>query len=136
MFGEDIRWKQRFQNFVKAVALLEKAMCIHRPDVTQKAGTIQFFEMCTELAWKLLKDYLEEQGFSDVNSPRSAVKKAFETGLIKDGHVWMELLHDRNLTVHTYDESKASEMINRIAELYFPALHQLKSTFERKLHEN
>lgn len=56
-------------------------------------------------------------------------------GLIEEGHLWLELLHDRNLTVHTYDEEKASEMLNRITEIYFPILKRLKNTFEGKLNE-
>ena len=75
MENNDIRWKQRFQNFEKAMGHLEDALEIENPDLLQKAGIIQFFEMSYELAWNVLKDYLEEQGFIDVNSPRSAIKR-------------------------------------------------------------
>ena len=95
MENKDIRWKQRFQNFSKTLEYLEMALLIENPDIIQKAGTIQFFEMSFELAWNTVKDFLEEQGFTDVKSPRSALKKAFETGIIADGHSWMELLVDR-----------------------------------------
>lgn len=77
MERKDIRWQQRFHNFTKALNYLEQALQIPDPDIVQKAGTIHFFEMSFELAWNLLKDYLEEQGFMDVKSPRSALKKAF-----------------------------------------------------------
>ncbi|WP_124397855.1 HI0074 family nucleotidyltransferase substrate-binding subunit [Thermaurantimonas aggregans] len=87
------------------------------------------------MAWKLLKDYLEEQGFSEVNSPRSTVKKAFEVGLIEEGHLWLERLHNQNFIVHTYDKYKSSEMLDRIAEKYFPVFKRLKSTFEGKLDQ-
>ena len=86
MENDDIRWKQRFQNFEKAMTHLEFAMKIKDPDIIQKAGMIQFFEMSYELAWNTVKDFLESQGFYEINSPRSALKKAFETGLISDGH--------------------------------------------------
>lgn len=107
-------------------------MEIKNPDIFQKAGTIQFFEMTFELAWNLVKDYLEDQGFSDVKSPRSALKKAFETGLIVDGHKWMELLLNRNLTAHTYDEETADEVIKLIRSEYEPLLKQLYDTFKQK----
>lgn len=59
---QDIRWQQRFQNFEKALRGLEEALAIEQPDVVQRAGLIQFFEITFELAWKLLKDYLEAEG--------------------------------------------------------------------------
>jgi nucleotidyltransferase substrate binding protein (TIGR01987 family) len=121
----DIRWKQRFQNFEKSLDLLESALKIQNPDIIQKAGLIQFFEMCSELSWNLLKDYLEEQGFKDINSPRSAIKKGFEYGLIEDGHLWLKLLEDRNITSHIYDEKIAAEIELIIRERYYPIIKNL-----------
>ncbi len=135
MENQDIRWKQRFQNFSKALDYLESALEIENPDIIQKAGTIQFFEMSFELSWNLVKDYLEEQGFVDVKSPRTALKKAFEIGIIEDGHHWMDLLLDRNLTAHTYDEQKATEMELLILNKYFPILKSLHQHFNEKLNE-
>ncbi len=129
MHQEDIRWKQRYSNYIKALDLLENALKIEQPDVVQRAGIVQFFEMCSELSWKLLKDYLEEQGFIEINTPRNAIKKAFEIGLIEDGHAWMDLLVDRNLSVHTYDEEKALNLDALIHSKYHPLFYQLKHTF-------
>lgn len=125
MESQDIRWKQRFSNFEKALHHLESALQIKNPDIVQKAGIIQFFEMSYELAWNTINDYMEEQGFTEVNSPRTAIKKAFETGLIVNGHDWMDLLLDRNLTAHTYDEAKATEVERLIHYKYFPLLKEL-----------
>ena len=133
--NQGIRWKQRFQNFSKALDYLETALEIENPDIIQKAGTIQFFEMSFELSWNLVKDYLEEQGFVDVKSPRTALKKAFEIGIIENGHDWMDLLLDRNLTAHTYDEQKATEMELLILNKYFPILKSLHQHFNEKLNE-
>lgn len=135
MKNEDIRWKQRFANFSKAMGHLENALQIPDPDMVQKAGIIQFFEMSFELAWNLVKDYLEDQGFIDVKSPRSALKKAFEVNILKHGHEWMELLQDRNLTAHTYDEQKATDMEHLIQNKYFPVLKDLLDSFKEKLDE-
>ena len=135
MENTDIRWKQRFQNFEKAILHLDASLQLNDPDMLQKAGIIQFFEMSYELAWNTIKDYLEEQGFVDVKSPRSAIKKAFEVGLIDDGHSWMELLSDRNLTSHAYDEEKATEVEKLIHQKYYPLLTVLYNTFKLKLNE-
>lgn len=135
MDEKDIRWKQRFQNYTKALSYLEQGLQIPNPDIVQKAGIIQFFEMSFELAWKLVKDYLENQGFIDVKSPRSALKKAFEINMLENGHDWMNLLQDRNLTAHTYDEEKAADMEQLIQTKYFPLLKTLHHTFKQKLDE-
>lgn len=74
--SQDIRWKQRFVHFQKAFLLLEQTMTIEHPSDAERAGLIQFFEMSFELAWKVLKDYLEEEGFTVV-SPRDTLKRLF-----------------------------------------------------------
>ena len=135
MDNQDIRWEQRFQNFTKSMRYLEDALQIFDPDIVQKAGIIQFFEMSFELAWNMVNDYLEEQGFVDIKSPRGAIKKAFEIGIIENGHDWMDLLLDRNLTAHTYDEQKATEMEQLIQNKYFPLLKALLISFKQKLGE-
>ena len=130
----DVRWEQRFQNFTKSMHYLEGALQIPEPDIVQKAGIIQFFEMSFELAWNMVKDYLEEQGFVDIRSPRGAIKKAFEIGIIENGHDWMDLLLDRNLTAHTYDEQKATDMEQLIQNKYFPLLKALLISFNDKVN--
>lgn len=129
--NQDIRWKQRFQNFEKSLLLLEGALAIPSPDVYQRAGLIQFFETTFELSWKVLKDYFEAEGFADVKSPRAVIKTAFETGLIEEGHIWMELLKDRNLTAHTYDEATANKIEKLIEGKYYPVVRKLYESLKR-----
>lgn len=69
--------EKRLSNFKSSLAHLAMAVEIENPDIVQQAGTIQFFEMSFELTWKTLKDYLEDQGFTDVKSPKATIKKAF-----------------------------------------------------------
>jgi nucleotidyltransferase substrate binding protein (TIGR01987 family) len=94
---KDIRWKQRFQNFGKTFLLLQKTVEIENPSEAERGGLIQFYKRAFELAWKVMKDYLEELGFS-VNSPREAIKQAFQSGVIENGQGWIDALEDRNLT--------------------------------------
>lgn len=84
-------------------------------------GVIQRFEFTYELAWKLMKAYLEYEGTTNVNSPRSAFKEAFAAGLIINGDVWIDMINDLNLTVHTYNEQLAQEIYERVKEKYYPA---------------
>lgn len=74
--------------------------------------------MTFELAWNTIKNYLQEEGFAEINTPRAAIKKAFEVNLIKDGGLWLKLLKDRNLTSHTYDEKTANAVHKLIVEIY------------------
>jgi len=119
-------------SFSEGVLLLEQTMTIEHPSDAERAGLIQFFEMAFELAWKVLKDYLEEEGFT-VQSPRDTIKQAFQAGLLENGHIWLEALKDRNLTVHTYEEKIAVAVEQKIREAYFPALLTLFRTFEARL---
>ncbi len=129
---QDVRWKQRFDNFKKSFALLEQAVNIKNPDVVQRAGLVQFFEVCFELAWKVMKDYLWEEGFLQVKTPREMIKKCFEIGLIENGEEWLQALGDRNLSAQTYEEQTAQEIENLIRKRYFALLRELKEFFEKK----
>lgn len=121
---EDIRWKQRYANFNKAMVQLTEF--IEKPELNkfELQGLIQCFEYTFELAWKTAKDYLEAQGF-DVKSPRQTIKTAFQIELIQNGHVWIDALEKRNLMAHTYDENKAQEAERLIREQYYFALKAL-----------
>ncbi|OGJ43798.1 nucleotidyltransferase [Candidatus Peregrinibacteria bacterium RIFCSPLOWO2_02_FULL_48_14] len=121
-----IRWKQRFQNFEKALKQLEAASQVKTPSKLEKAGIIQFFEMSMELAWKTLKDYLEDQG-KVLHSPKDILKQAFQDELIVEGALWLKALEDRNLSTHLYDEETANKLDQAIRERYLP---QLKALYE------
>ncbi len=132
MDKKEIRWRQRFRNFEQSYKLLEKYL--NQPITTEleRAGIIQFFEISFELAWKLMKDYLDAKQLS-VKSPRDTIKQAFQIGLIGDGHVWIDALNDRNLTVHTYDNQLAEKMLTDINEIYFPELKELYQRLVKEL---
>jgi len=126
---DNIRYKQRFENFEKSFLLLAEALDIDEPSIFEKAGVIQFFEITFELSWKLMKDYLSYIGY-EVKSPREAVKQSFGIELIENGERWLEALADRNLTVHTYDETRADEIAKRIRNIYFELLQNLYVKFQ------
>lgn len=94
---------------------------------TMRDGVIQRFEFCTELAWKATREYLIDQGYTDLNSPKAVMKQAYADGLISDGELWAALLNDRNLTSHIYDEATASAVFGRINADYLPMFDALAS---------
>ncbi len=132
MKENDIRYIQRFENYEKSFLLLKEALSLKSPTIFEKAGIIQFFEMTFELSWKLLKDYLQEEGYN-VKSPRDAIKTAFSVELIDEGGLWLEALKDRNLTTHTYEEDVALEIEKKIKNEYFRLLESLYNTFKEKI---
>lgn len=129
---KEIRWKQRFENFEKTYKLLKKYSNQSINNELEKAGIIQFFEMAFELAWKVLKDYLESEGYM-VKSPRETIKQAFQIGLIDNGHIWIDALANRNLTTHTYDEELASKMAKEIISIYLPELEKMYNKLSKEL---
>ena len=128
----DIRWKQRFENFNKAFNQLKEFT--EQPELNkfEKQGLIQCFEYTFELAWKVLKDYLEFDGF-EVKTPRKAIQTAFHIDLIKNGHIWIDALQKRNLMAHTYDEETADKAEKLIKTDYFKVLNDLIIELSSKL---
>ena len=119
----DVRWKQRFHNFEKAFLFFEQACKQKSYSQLEAAGLVQCFEFTFELAWKTLKDFLTEQAFI-VQSPRETIKQAFASDYLKDGHTWIQMLEQRNLLSHTYNEKQAQAATNLIRESYYPAIQQ------------
>ena len=126
---QDIRYMQRFENYEKSFLLLKESLFIKSPSLLERAGIIQFFETSFELAWKLMKDYLEYMGY-DIRSPRDSIKTGFQVNIIIDGDLWLDALMDRNLTVHTYDEAIANEVYLKIKNTYFLLLKYLYNKFK------
>ena len=119
--NQDIRWQQRFSNYLKALRQLGAAVELRRQRPLtdlEKQGLIQSFEYTYELGWNTLKDYLVYQGIADIVGARDAIRQAFRRELITDGEGWMDMLADRNLTSHTYNEDTAEEVEQRICDRY------------------
>lgn len=136
MEEKDIRWVQRFSNYRKALVKFNQAVDIvsdqmdwdDEVDDLLEEGLIQRFEYTHELAWKVMKDYAEYQGYTNIGGSRDAFRKALEIGVINDGR-WMDSIKDRNLTSHNYDDETAQAVLKAIIEVYAPLLN----AFEQKM---
>lgn len=127
----DIRWQQRLDNFDRALQTLVRvagAVQPADPSEMEQLALIQTFEFTHELAWKMLKDYLEAKGHTGIAGSRDAARKAWEFGIIEDGDLWMAMIDDRNQTSHTYDQTLAA----RIAQ---DVLHRCQPEFTGLLHQ-
>jgi len=133
---KDVRWKQRFFNFNKALSQLEGAVSLSKQrelSQLEKQGVIQAFEFTHELAWNVLKDYLEDQGEQNIRGSKDATRAAFKVALISDGEMWMSMIQSRNISSHTYDEDTAESLFIAIVNDYYPLFTVLKVQMESLL---
>jgi nucleotidyltransferase substrate binding protein (TIGR01987 family) len=130
--SQDVRWKQRFQNYRLALARLTEAVDLARQrglSDLEKQGLVQAFEFTHEMAWNVLKDYLEEQGFTGVIGSKGATRQAFKDGLIEDGEIWMEMIQARNQTSHTYNLDVAERIVRDVLGRFHPAFVTMEKRF-------
>jgi len=128
---QDIRWQQRFNNFLKAFNQLEKFMAKAKLSELEDQGLIKAFEYTYELAWTTLKDFLEYSGQTELYGSRDVFRRAFQLGLLSDGDLWMDMLKSRNRTSHTYNEETAREICQAVKKEYYPAFAKLVETLNR-----
>lgn len=132
-----IRWQQRFANYQKALAQLTKFVQKAQTDGLndlEVQGLIQAFEYTHELAWNVLKDFLETQGIAELYGSKNTLKAAFRGGLIADGDAWAKTINDRNLTVHTYNEDTANDILQSILHTYFKLFTDLNDKMNTLTH--
>ena len=130
----DIRWKQRFNNYSRAFQTLIAAVALARSrqlSELEEQGLIQSFEFTHELAWNVLKDYLEEKGITGLIGSKDATRAAFKNALIEDedGEAWMKMIEDRNKTSHTYDPQVAQAVVENILQRFYPAFEKMAKKF-------
>ena len=84
-----LRWKQRFENFERALEVFQARAeeCRENPKGSEyyeafHMALIHSFEILIELSWKTLKDYLENEGYNDVQNGKRAIRRAFQDGII------------------------------------------------------
>ncbi len=116
-----------FTKLGKALVALEQMTCKPmQEDRSNIDATIQRFEFTIELFWKLLKAILENLGV-EVQYPKDVLKESYRGHLIDQEHLWLEMLKDRNLTSHTYEEKLADTIYMHI-KAYTPVL---RSTYDQ-----
>ena len=137
MMDLDIRWQQRFQNFSKALALLNEAALLvskkqgygREVEDLLREGLIQRFEYTHELAWNVMKDYAEYQGDTTVRGSRDAIRYALQNELISD-RAWMKSIDDRNISSHYYDSNTAEAVLRKIIGTYLALFNEFEETMK------
>lgn len=119
------RFEERKVDFKKSTNRLNEALKEEATNL-EIDGILHRFEFTFELAWKTMKDCLEDQGIvSRIKTPREIIKEAFAAGLIENGEIWMDMMISRNELSHLYDEETSREIYDNIKEIYILEINKL-----------
>jgi nucleotidyltransferase substrate binding protein (TIGR01987 family) len=129
MNDADTRWQQRLSNYRRALSQLQKFIDHGHLNELEQQGLIKAFEFTHELAWNVMKDYLQYQGNNSIHGSRDATREAFQLGLLQNGDIWMGMIKSRNQSAHTYNKETADEISKLVLNEYF----SLFKAFEQKM---
>lgn len=119
----------RITSFEQALERLQEVLDEPKTDVVRDAA-IKRFEFTFELSWKAVQKFLAGEGVSCV-SPKNCFKEAYKVGLMKDSPLWVRMIEDRNMTVHTYNASVADEIYGRLSS-YIPLFAELLGNLRQR----
>lgn len=124
------RFEQKRADFYNALNRLEESL-VENPTEIIIDGALHRFELTFELAWKVIKTYLEYMGMVEkTGSPRETIQNGFKQGLITDGEAWIEMMLARNALSHLYDENESRNIYRNIKEKYVKLLKELKDKLD------
>ncbi len=132
-------------SFEKAIFQLENSLYYYDLDFIQKdpqlllhmrAAAIQAFEFTYELAWKMLKRYLEmtEPNPADIDqmSFPELIRLGCERGLLlSDVSIWKIYRRERGTTSHTYNLKKSLEIFAKLPSFLQEAKYLLTNLHNR-----
>lgn len=117
-----------YGSFAQSVGRL--AEILNEPKtVANRDSAIKRFELTFELGWKSAKTYLGNKGLV-CRSPRDCFAEAFRLGLVADDPLWLKMIEDRNLSVHTYNEKLADDIYGRLPN-YLRLFEELKAALSK-----
>lgn len=103
-------FKEQYSKTVKNLEeTLEKEETEERRD-----SAIKRFELCFDVAWKLIKEYLEEDRGVICASPNECFKEAYRQKVIDYSEHWTDMTKKRNEAVHTYKEELAKALYKEL----------------------
>lgn len=124
------RFEERKEDLMKATKKLEEALKEKETEIAID-GTLHRFEFTFELAWKLIKSYLEYMGVAETTgSPRETIQNGFKQGIIENGEEWINMMLSRNSLSHIYDEKTSREIYNKIKNNYINLFTRLRERLE------
>jgi len=121
----------KLENFINANKRLQEGVknySNNKADDFARDALIQRFEFTFELAWKTLAEYLIANGVLITQKmPRTIIKLAYQSGILKDEKVWLDILQSRNLMSHVYNEETANQIAKSIHTSFAIELNHLSN---------
>jgi nucleotidyltransferase substrate binding protein (TIGR01987 family) len=110
------RLKERLAVARRALGTFQEILAVEHPSRIERDAAIQRFEYTCEAIWKAAQRYLQEVEGLSLGSPKGSIRASRDVGLITDEQatVGLEMIDDRNLTAHTYNESLAEEIYRQL----------------------
>jgi nucleotidyltransferase substrate binding protein (TIGR01987 family) len=111
------RMFKRYQQAFREVSTTVYTVTAEEDFIEFRSATIQAFECCYELVWKLLKSILKKRYSIESNSPRKVFNDSYAQAIIGESqaHMLIDMIEARNDTTHKYDELRADEIGKKIA---------------------
>lgn len=129
--------ENKYENFGSAVNRLNEANVAYKRnsdnDIYQDA-LIKRFEFTFELAWKTLREFMLDQGYSlEILSPKGVISFAWREGIISNEELWLDMLQSRNMSAHDYGRELSADIADKISNRYCKELTALKKYIADKL---
>ncbi len=124
---------KKYENFCAALENLKDIYRYEEPyDNVVLTGLVGLYEICFELAWKMMKEVLENQGYQEsaTGSPKMILKTAYQAGLIKEEEIWIRGLAARNNVAHAYNRLVALDIVHQTKDSFYEMFCNLKQEVE------
>ncbi|CAN7185567.1 nucleotidyltransferase substrate binding protein [Pseudoduganella sp. LjRoot289] len=119
MDTQEIRWKQKLEQYQMALAQLTRFVDKGELNELEQQGLIKAFECTHELAWKVMKEYFEFHGNRTIIGSRDATRSAYQAQLIEQADTWLDMIAKRNRSTHTYNRQTANEIADAVLDRYY-----------------
>ena len=134
--GKKLRCEDGIYNYRRALVRFQEAL--ERKAALEQEGfgdifldlAVKRFEFTYEMSWKAIRRCLDFLGV-EAKYPRACFKEAYALGLIKNESVWLEMIEQRNLTSHVYNEDEVKGILSRLDE-YRQNFEELLAHLEEK----
>lgn len=120
MENQDIRWKQRFENYFET---FEKSIINYpNPSDLEKSGIIRQFGFAYEFTLNTMKYFLNKD-LNQIIGPKEILELALQNNLIEDKN-WLNMIESKSLALEIYNESILENEYQKIKNIYYPLIEK------------
>lgn len=101
----------------QALERLDQLAGLAAPSPVERDAAIQRFEFTVEAVWKAAQAFVDESHGLTPASPKAVIRACHDVGVLDAGEAReaLQMIDDRNLTAHTYNEALAQIIFSRLA---------------------